>query len=132
MVLKVFNLLLFSFQFTNLLKNHRKECRVTIKSQDKNLLWTQRDINNKSAWSLRLKFQDIQPVDGFNQNINAPVQTTNPLNYGGQIIDLGVGINIMLSKGSIGLEAYRPISNDLNGPQMGMNWGMQAGYQLSF
>ena len=95
-------------------------------------LWTQRDINNKSAWSLRLKFQDIQPVDGFNQNINAPVQTANPLNYGGQIIDLGVGINIMLSRGSIGLEAYRPISNDLNGPQMGMNWGMQAGYHLSF
>jgi len=38
----------------------------------------------------------------------------------------------MLSKGSIGLEAYRPISTDLNGPQMGMNWGMQAGYHLSF
>ena len=95
-------------------------------------LWTQRDINNKSAWSLRLKFQDIQPVDGFNQNINAPVQTANPLNYGGQTIDLGIGINIMLSKGSIGLEAYRPISTDLNGPQMGMNWGMQAGYHLSF
>ena len=25
-------------------------------------LWTQRDINNKSAWSLRLKFQDKQPI----------------------------------------------------------------------
>ena len=94
--------------------------------------WSQRDISNKSAWSLRFKFQDIQPIDGFNENIKAPVQTANPLNYGGQTLQLGIGINIMLPKGSVGLEAYKPISRDLNGPQMGMNWGMQAGYHLSF
>ena len=70
--------------------------------------------------------------EGFNENIKAPVQTANPLNYGGQTLQLGIGINIMLPKGSIGLEAYKPISRDLNGPQMGMNWGMQAGYHLSF
>jgi hypothetical protein len=38
----------------------------------------------------------------------------------------------MLQKGSIGLESYKPISRDLNGPQMGMNWGIQAGYHLAF
>ena len=38
----------------------------------------------------------------------------------------------MLPKGSVGLELYKPITQDLHGPQMGMNWGLQAGYHLSF
>ena len=95
-------------------------------------LWVQRDLNKISAWSLRLKHQDIESIEGLNKNIKAPVQTANPLNYGGQTLNLGIGINIMLPKGSIGLEAYKPISQDLNGPQMAMNWGLQAGYHLSF
>ena len=94
--------------------------------------WVQRDLNKISAWSLRLKYQDIESIDGLNKDIKAPVQTANPLNYGGQTLNLGIGINIMLPKGIIGLEAYKPISQDLNGPQMAMNWGLQAGYHLSF
>ena len=95
-------------------------------------IWTQRDINNISAWSFRLKFQDIESLDGYSSVIRAPVQTANPLNYGGKTLSIGIGINIMLQKGSIGLESYKPISRDLNGPQMGMNWGIQAGYHLAF
>jgi hypothetical protein len=60
------------------------------------------------------------------------VQTADPLNYGGKTLSIGIGINIMLQKGSIGLESYKPISRDLNGPQMSMNWGIQAGYHLAF
>ena len=95
-------------------------------------LWVQRDLNQIAAWSLRLKFQDIESIKGNNQNINAPVQTANPLNYGGKILTSGIGLNIMLPKGSVGLEFYKPITQDLHGPQMGMNWGLQAGYHLSF
>ena len=95
-------------------------------------LWTQRDLNNISAWSLRLKVQDVKSIDGLDKYIKAPVQTANPINYGGKKVSLGVGINILLSKGTIGLEAYKPISRDLNGPQMGMDWGFQVGYLLSF
>jgi hypothetical protein len=95
-------------------------------------LWVQRDLNQIAAWSLRLKFQDIESIKGNNQNINAPVQTANPLNYGGKILTSGIGLNIMLAKGSVGLEFYKPITQDLHGPQMGMNWGLQAGYHLSF
>ena len=90
------------------------------------------DINNISAWSLRVKVQDIKPIDGADKNIKAPVQTADPMNYGGKTVSLGIGINILLPRGSIGLETYKPISRDLNGPQMGMDWALQAGYQLSF
>ena len=95
-------------------------------------LWLQRDLNQITAWSLRLKFQDIESIKGNNKNINAPVQTANPLNYGGKILTSGIGLNIMLPKGSVGLELYKPITQDLHGPQMGMNWGLQAGYHVSF
>ena len=95
-------------------------------------IWVQRDINNISAWSLRVKVQDIKSLDGVDKNIRAPVQTANPLNYGGQTVSLGIGINILLPQGSIGLEAFKPISRDLNGPQMGLDWSLQAGYHLSF
>ena len=94
--------------------------------------WVQRDLNQITAWSLRLKYQDIESIKGNDKNINAPVQTANPLNYGGKILTSGIGLNIMLPKGSVGLELYKPITQDLQGPQMGMNWGLQAGYRLSF
>ena len=94
--------------------------------------WSQRDLNNISAWSLRVKVQDIKPIDGTDKNIRAPVQTADPRNYGGKTVSLGIGINILLPRGSIGLETYKPISRDLNGPQMGMDWALQAGYHLSF
>ena len=68
--------------------------------------WVQRDLNQITAWSLRLKFQDIESIKGNNKNINAPVQTANPLNYGGKILTSGIGLNIMLPKGSVGLELY--------------------------
>ena len=95
-------------------------------------IWGQRDINNISAWSLRVKVQDINSIDGTDKNIRAPVQTADPRNYGGITVSLGIGINILLPRGSIGLETYKPISRDLNGPQMGMDWALQAGYHLSF
>lgn len=95
-------------------------------------IWSQRDLNNISAWSLRVKVQDIKPIDGTDKNIRAPVQTADPRNYGGKTVSLGIGINILLPRGSIGLETYKPISRDLNGPQMGMDWALQAGYHLSF
>ena len=95
-------------------------------------LWLQRDLNQITAWSLRLKFQDIGSIKGNDKNISAPVQTSNPFNYGGKILTSGIGLNIMLPKGSVGLELYKPITQDLHGPQMGMNWGLQVGYHLSF
>ena len=95
-------------------------------------LWSQKDLSSISAWSLRVKVQNIKPIDGLDKNIKAPVQTANPSNYGGQTISVGIGVNVLLPKGDIGLEALRPISRDLNGPQMSANWSLQAGYRLSF
>jgi hypothetical protein len=95
-------------------------------------IWTQRDLSKSSAWSLRMKYQKTDPIDGKNILISAPVQTANPRNYGGKDLSLGFGINYNLQLGSIGLEVFKPIKQNLNGPQMKTNWTAQMGYHLSF
>ena len=95
-------------------------------------LWAQRDLNKISAWSLRLKMENIDSIEGFSEEIKAPVQTSNPLNYGGTKVSIGLGINTILEKGIIGVETVIPIKQDLNGPQMSLDWGLQIGYHLSF
>ena len=74
----------------------------------------------------------IKDEFGFSEEIKAPVHTSNPLNYGGTTVSIGLGINTILEKGIIGLETVIPIKQDLNGPQMSLDWGLQIGYHLSF
>ncbi len=95
-------------------------------------IWTQRDFSKVAAWSLRIKYQKTDPIDGRNVLISAPVQTANPRNYGGKDFSLGFGINYNLRLGSVGLEFFKPIKQNLNGPQMKTNWTAQMGYHLSF
>ena len=95
-------------------------------------IWTQRDFSKVAAWSLRMKYQKTDPIDGRNVLISSPVQTANPRNYGGKDFSLGFGINYNLRLGSVGLEFFKPIKQNLNGPQMKTNWTAQMGYHLSF
>ena len=95
-------------------------------------IWTQRDFSKVAAWSLRIKYQKTDPIDGRNVLISAPVQTANPRNYGGKDLSLGFGINYNLRLGGVGLEFFKPIKQNLNGPQMKTNWTAQMGYHLSF
>ena len=68
----------------------------------------------------------------------APIQTANPANYGGKVLELGLGINQLLNifpgehADRIGVELTYPISQDLNGTQMESRWAINIGYQKSF
>ena len=67
----------------------------------------------------------------------APVQTANPLNYGGQTIDLSLGANLALDlfgtkNKKLGVEIILPLQNNLKGLQMKRKWSLVAGYTVSF
>ena len=100
--------------------------------------WAQKEISLETALSLRLTFDKQDPIDGRNSNIMAPIQTANPANYGGKVLELGLGINQLLNifpgdhADRIGVELTYPISQDLNGPQMKSRWAINIGYQKSF
>ena len=83
------------------------------------------DKHTLSAWgayqwapwvssSLRLTGSTQDSIDGIDPQIVAPVQTANPSNFGGKELRLGLGINLIGTKGQVkgamlGLEAELPL-----------------------
>lgn len=88
--------------------------------------------------SARLTGSTQDSIDGSDPDITAPVQTADPDNYGGEIIDLGVGVNLLgtennLFKGHrLAAEATMPLYRDLNGVQLENDFQFTLGWQKSF
>ena len=99
--------------------------------------WAAYGWSENLSTSLRLKATTQDSIDGIDPNIVAPVQTADPDNYGGEIIDLGLGVNYSFTSGALkgnrlALEAIAPIYRDLNGPQMETDFTILAGWQYAF
>ncbi len=87
--------------------------------------------------SLRLNYSHTGKIDGIDSNITLPVQTADPDNYGGEIVTLYLGINLVGQQGTIrghrvALEAGIPLHRDLNGPQMETDLTITGGWQYAF
>lgn len=87
--------------------------------------------------SLRINASTQNSINGIDPNIVAPVQTANPDNFGGDVIDLGIGANYSFTSGALkgnrlAVEALMPIYRDLNGPQMETDFTIIAGWQYAF
>jgi len=87
--------------------------------------------------SVRTAYTSQGDIDGIDPNIVAPVQTANPENYGGEMLELFGGINTVVTEGPLkghrfALEAGAPVYQDLNGPQMERDWSLTAGWQYAF
>ena len=100
--------------------------------------WMQKQNNNNLSWSLRFHHLKEEIINGRNLKISAPVQTANPLNYGGNISSIGIGLNSIfnLSDGDhadrLALEVIYPISQNKKGLQMKSKEKIIFGYQKSF
>ena len=99
--------------------------------------WVQRDYNEDLSISVRMNFKSQDKIEGKDTNIMAPIQTANPLNYGGQSIDLSFGANLALDlfgtkNKKIGVEITLPLQHNLRGLQMKRKWSLVAGYTVSF
>lgn len=87
--------------------------------------------------SLGLAAKTEGSIDGMDPLIMAPVQTADPNNYGGERIDLSLGLNFSgtitdLPGHRFGIELSLPVYEDLNGPQMKSDFTLIAGYQYDF
>jgi len=79
----------------------------------------------------------LQPIDGIDPMIVAPVQTADPDNYGGETVALSLGINLVGQSGLLrghrfAIEGSIPVYQRLNGPQMEQDFRIMAGYQYAF
>ena len=106
------------------------------------------DKHTLSAWlnyqwrpfistSLRLQYDALDSIDGIDPVITGPVQTADPDNYGGDELNLNLGVNLMGQSGGLAgqrlaIEASLPLHRDLNGLQMETDWSIMAGWQYAF
>jgi hypothetical protein len=100
--------------------------------------WVQKSLNDNVALSTRLHFINQRKISGRIIEISGPVQSANPMNYGGRTMNLGFGFNTLFNllggehRDRFGLEILFPIYENKNGLQMKSDYKIQFGYQKSF
>lgn len=110
--------------------------------------YTRGDEHEVSAWaswlwmpalssSLRLRAQSREAIQGIDARIVAPVQTANPDFQGGDRAEIGLGLNLLGTRGAIAdhrlaVEYLLPFYQDLNGPQLETDATLIVGYQYAW
>lgn len=100
--------------------------------------WLQKPINDAISLSARMQYTNQGSIEGNDLRIHAPVQTSNPQNYGGETINLGLGINTVFnilggkSGDRLGFEIVIPLHQRKTGLQMKNSFSIILGIQKSF
>jgi len=100
--------------------------------------WIQKDFFLNTSLSMRYSHFNENKIKGRDLLILAPVQTSNPSNYGGKSSEIGIGLNRLINvkkkdhSNILALELIFPLEQNLNGLQMQKEWSIQLGYQTSF
>ena len=75
-------------------------------------------------------------IHGSDYLISGPMQAANPNNYGGQRVEMFGGLEYKTralgTPVRLAVEAGAPIYQNLNGPQMGKAWQVNAAAAISF
>ena len=106
---------------------------------DKHLFtgWASYRWLNWLSTSFRVEAEHTGKIDGIDPIIAAPVQTADPDNQGGEKVSVLFGFNVAGQSGELrghrlALEAGFPVYQDLNGPQLGTDFTVTAGWQYAF
>ena len=102
--------------------------------------WVAANLDHWISASVRLNYQRSGDIDG---HYNVPHPHAAPPhfteNYGGDLLEAGVGINVALPKSAgilaghrIAVEAMTPVYQDLNGVGMEREWTFTVGWQKAF
>jgi len=99
--------------------------------------WLMTEITPAVALTGRVEAETIGRVDGIDPQIVGPVQTANPDVQGGDSLTGLIGANFAATGGPLrgwrlGIEGGVPIVQDLNGPQMPVDYTLTVGLQKSF
>ncbi|MEM9280978.1 MAG: transporter [Verrucomicrobiota bacterium] len=100
-------------------------------------IWGAVKLTDSVSTSLRLTGKSWGDIDGRDPLIRGPVPTANPDLRGGERIDVFAGINYYCQQGvfkghRLAVEAGLPVYQDLDGPQLGMDWMITLGWQKAF
>lgn len=100
--------------------------------------WAARLWTPAVSTSLRLVGARWGNIHGRDSAINPTMSpAADPDAQGGQRVDVGLGANLyvpggMLKGQRLAVELLRPVYEDLDGPQLGNEWTLNAGWQYAF
>ncbi len=97
--------------------------------------WGAYDFGKGLTVNALINAETLGDIKGRDENITAPVQTANPDNYGGDIIEIGAGFTYepeKLENISIGIDARAPLYQNLNGVQLERDYTLTVGIQIRF
>lgn len=100
--------------------------------------WSAWRINDWVSISGRAAYRHEDDINGHydgSHNHSSPADFQP--NYGGDFVDLGVGLNLRVPKGPfknhrLAVEALWPVYQDVNGIQLERDWTLYAGWQWAF
>ncbi len=106
---------------------------------DKHILtgWGGYKLSKELSGNIFTSYEKQGKIKGSDALITAPVQTANPDNYGGDIIEIGAGFSYKPDfykiKGiELKTQISAPIYQDLNGVQMDRNWSIATRISYKF
>ncbi len=117
--------------YTSVLNDNDQNYRLGDKLQAS--AWAAYSLSDALSTSIRIKYSQMEDISGADAMIKAPVTTANPDNYGGELLDLAIGINTVIGKKHrLAFEYQVPLHQDANGVQMEMDNMWTLGYQIAF
>lgn len=89
------------------------------------------------SFSGRLKAVSQGSIKGMDPVIMAPVQTADPDNHGGEMVEAAFGVNLAAQNGALkghrlAFEVTLPLYRNLNGPQLETDYVISLGWQKAF
>ncbi len=99
--------------------------------------WAAYEVRPWISLSARIKGATAGRIEGADPLIAAPVQTADPANQGGDVIEALFGVNLAGSKGwvkghRLAIEVGKPLYRNLNGPQLETDLTLTVGWQKAF
>ena len=128
----------FGAQVTGTVRLGENDNDYTLGNQFNASLWGAYNINEWISPSVRFAWQSLGNIDGADPDLNPMmIPTADPSLRGGNRLDLGLGINLLVPKGSLknfrlALELLFPLYQDLDGPQLETDLTIISGIQYAF
>ena len=93
--------------------------------------WLSFAPSEQLSLSGRLKWTERGAIDGRDPRIVAPVQTADPDRQAGSRLDAGLGLNYLWRSQRVALEFSVPVYQELDGPQLEVDYQLTLGLQLN-
>ncbi len=124
-------------QLSGVIRLERNEAGYRLGNKYEATAWAAYEPAPWVSFSARLRGATMGDISGADPMIAAPVQTADPENHGGEVIEALVGINLAGQTGLIkghrlAIEVGKPLYRNLNGPQLETDLTLMVGWQKAF